>query len=690
MSEISFSKKRIEPLIHKFGINPETNNVFKGIIEMFNGMTEYQIWAINLVFNGISNIQEMQSIKEWLDKHSAMISKFSKHNLVAYTTADDMNLLVSEIEALNKILFVKKCISMFNTKQKKMLSDVIHINTLNHLNINNNSIFASWYNAFQKFNKLPFTRKSKFISLCSAFDSAASIKESLQNAVKQSYAWNKEDMLAFRDNNTPDSNIIFNKDNTVVLEIPSFHDSQLLCGGGRTGWCITREERYFHNYLDCETSETRKQYFLFNFDKPESDEIAHVGFTVSSLRGICNAHSTKNLALVDNHILYHGKNIDIYDILKMSKIGLSNFIKIEKNSNYEWNKESLCKYLDTIKDACSIVYNKGSKVIIQIKDERKCRNLINHTKLCAEGFINSTSNAYLIFNFNVDYNEDNSIILIATQFDMYGIEDAKTGYNVFGRNILDNKQLKDVDITLYEIIHNSNIQPEKLLHKYINSSDEESALKLIEDNPDLDVNYILNDSIPVFNAIRFGLLKVFNAIIASKNFNINVVDGFGEPILISMIYAYAACGLHDDKNEKQMHKMIDSVLHNSNVDLNQIDINLDTPINVAIEDISTMWIAKELVANKNVNINVINDYDRSALGNAIACDNINGIKLLATREDLVVREKDVMLAKRHNINLEDYIDMSQKGISVENVTVTNDNSDMSKYMQILASTSFKE
>ena len=256
--------------------------------------------------------------------------------------------------------------------------------------------------------------------------------------------------------------------------------------------------------------------------------------------------------------------------------------------------------------------------------------------------------------------------------------------NIFGRNISNDTKLKDIDITLDEIIHKSNIQPEKLLHKCINSSDEEDALKLIEDNPDLDVNYILNDNIPVFNAIRFGLLKVFNAIISSKNFNINVADGFGEPILLSMIYAYAACGLHDDKNKKQMHEMIDSVLHNSNIDLNQMDINLDTPINVAIEDKSTMWIAQELVANKNVNINVINDYDRSALGNAIACDNIDGIKLLATRSDLVVREKDVMLAKRHNINLEDYIDMSQKGISVENVTETSDSSEMNKYMKILA------
>lgn len=688
MSEISFSKKRIEPLINKFGINPETNNDFKSIIKMFNGMTEYQIWAINLVFNGISNIQEIQSIKEWLDKHSAMISKFSKHNLVAYTTSDDMNLLVNEIESLNKFLFVKKCINMFNTKQKKLLSDVIHINTLNQLSINNNTIFISWYRAFKQFNKLPFARKSKFISLCSAFDSAASIKESLFNAIKQSYAWNKEDMLAFRDNNTPNSNIIFDKDNIVVLEIPSFHDSQLLCGGGRTGWCITREERYFQSYLNCETNEKRKQYFLFNFDKPESDEIAHVGFTVSSLRGICNAHSTKNLALVDNHILYHGKNIDIYDILKNSKISLSNFIKIEKNPNYEWNKESLCRYLDTMKDAFCTVYSTDSKVIIKIISKRKCGKLISHTKLCAEDIINSSSNAYLIFNFNVNYDEETSIILALTQLDMYGIEEATLAYNIFGRNLLDNNKLKNIDNTLYEIIYNSNVQPEKLLHKYINSADEENALKLIEENPDLNVNYILNGSIPVFNAIRNGLLKVFNAIITSKNFNINVADGFGEPILISMIYVYAACGLHDDRNEKKLHKMIDSVLHNSNIDLNQIDINLDTPINVAIEATSTMWIAQELVANKNVNINVINDYDRSALGNAIACDNIDGIKLLATRPDLVVREKDVMLAKRHNINLENYIDMSHKDISVENVTMTNENSDVNKYMQILASTVF--
>ena len=688
MSEIIFSKKRIEPLIEKFEINPETNKDFRAIIEMFNGMTEYQIWAIKLVFSGVSNLQEIQTVKEWFDKHSTIISKLSKHNLVAYTTSDDMNLLISEMDAFNKILFVKKCISMFNTKQKKLISDAIHINSLDHLHINTNTIFTSWYKAFDKFNKLPFTRKSKFISLCSAFDSASEIKNSISVAVKQSYAWNKEDMLAFRDNNTPDSKIIFNQDNIVVLEIPSFHDSQLLCGGGRTGWCITRQEDYFKNYTESRERDKRKQYFLFNFDKPESDEIAHVGFTVSSINGICYAHSTKNLSLVGgNNIKYHGKNIDVYDILKMANISLSKFIKIEKNSNYEWTKESLCHYLDTIKDAFSVVYDSDSKLIIKLNETRKTGKLIDHTKLSLlDVEIGPQNNAYLIFNFGVNYDDESSIFLVFANVDPYGIETAYRAYNIFHRDVLDGSNLQGVDIKPSDFINNSNIIPEKLLHKYISLSDEENALKVIEDNPDLDVNYILNETAPIVNAINRDLTKVVNAIISSKKFDTNTSDGFGEPILISMIYAYMSCELHDKSNREAIQDMIVSVLENPNVDLNQIDINLDTAINVAIEDKSTMWIAEYLVANKNVNINVINDYDRSALGNAIACGNIQGIKLLATRPDLVVRTSDLALAKQQNIHLEDYIDMRQKGISVENVTLDVDNSDVKKYMKILAST----
>jgi hypothetical protein len=38
-----------------------------------------------------------------------------------------------------------------------------------------------------------------------------------------------------------------------------------MCGNGRTGWCLTREERYFNQYVKEQRDAT--QYFVFDFSK---------------------------------------------------------------------------------------------------------------------------------------------------------------------------------------------------------------------------------------------------------------------------------------------------------------------------------------------------------------------------------------------------------------------------------------
>ena len=108
----------------------------------------------------------------------------------------------------------------------------------------------------------------------------------------------------------------------------------------------------------------------------------------------------------------------------------------------------------------------------------------------------------------------------------------------------------------------------------------------------------------------------------------------------------------DDAN---LAKMIVDVLESESVDFNIQDINLDTAINIAAVKPKTLWVVKALASKPNVDINVINDFNRSALGNAIANSNIEAIKVLGQRSDLIVRKEDKLLAKKHNICLEELI-----------------------------------
>ena len=42
---MTYNKKQMQPLIDKYGINPETNKLFIKVCEMFDGQSNYQIWS---------------------------------------------------------------------------------------------------------------------------------------------------------------------------------------------------------------------------------------------------------------------------------------------------------------------------------------------------------------------------------------------------------------------------------------------------------------------------------------------------------------------------------------------------------------------------------------------------------------------------------------------------------------------
>ena len=242
MSEVVYSKKQIAPLIKKYGINPETNTLFQNIIKLFADTPNYQVWAVKVIFSKALPFEQLAFIKHWSDENKTLIKSLTKQNIVSYSSPSDLGNLLYEIEGLNMVSLVKNNINRFNTEQRHMLEKAIKPNTINGITAHKNRTFQSWYKIFVKFDKLPETRKKKFISLCSAYRDLDAMKEGLAKSTEESYQWNKEDMLAFMQNNAPDCKIVFNKDNIVILEIPSFNDSRKLCGGGRTDWCITREE----------------------------------------------------------------------------------------------------------------------------------------------------------------------------------------------------------------------------------------------------------------------------------------------------------------------------------------------------------------------------------------------------------------------------------------------------------------
>ena len=67
-----------------------------------------------------------------------------------------------------------------------------------------------------------------------------------------------------------------------------------------------------------------------------------------------------------------------------------------------------------------------------------------------------------------------------------------------------------------------------------------------------------------------------------------------------------------------------------------------------------IWVVKELASNPSVDINTIDDFGCTALTTAIRYKNIEAIKILSKRKDLIVRDKDIELAKEKGIDLTEF------------------------------------
>lgn len=685
MSELNYSKKQIQPLIDKYAINAETNTTFAKIINMFEGQPNYQLWGVKVVFSKAIKVDELEAIKNWADENKVLIKKLSKNgNIISYSSENDFKTLRTEMEGLCKIAFVKNIISRFNTDQRKLLSEEIKPDELNGLTCEKSAKFKEWFDLFNKFNRLSANTKTNVIGRMSAERNVSKIKTLLQQALKEKYAWNKEDLLSFVANNTPSCDVIYNDGDIVILDVKTYNDSNTLCYG-RTSWCITSSSSQWENYV---TSKKNKQYFFFDFSKPEKDELAHIGFTISETNGFHAAHSRGDGNLMNQGISYHGKNVNIQQALSKAGVGLGLFLKLKKNNRFKWSIESLVDFVKKNSSDLAIAYNKDNRLVINALTQTGLNKLCSHTFIkVANMIIDNMSKCYVLFDFNLPENDDKSIIAIYYRKDNYKIDTLNQMFDAFGTNIIEDKYLSKIGITSDNYLNREAVNPSILLHKLIDEGDEDGAIALIDKEKDIDINYEFNDRRPIFTAIENKMHRIVGKIIANEKFDGNVDDGFGESLIQNLLFAYYLDSTNkmSEKNANSVKEMINTIIDSGKFDLNFIDDNEDTVINIACNNPNMLWLVEKLAVRKDINVNCINDIGYTALGEAIRHGNEKAVEILGKREDLVVTNKDRDLAKKKGIDLDKYLKPQPfTETTVVNVsdTVTSEVADADKYNEI--------
>ena len=646
MSEINYSKKQINPLIEKYQINPETNKTFQSIITMFADQPNYHVWAIKCVFDNVISLTTLQHIKAFADENQTLISKLSKQNLVAYKTKADFEMLNKEISGAIALSIIKKGINQFNTNQREMLNKFVFPNgDVTPLFAATDSNFKKHIEFFKKLNSMSAPKRHNLIVTASAINSSTTqLISHINTAFNASYIWDKEDLLGFVKTNEKckDVKVIYDKDSIVILEIPNFGASEALCGGGRTAWCLTRESSYFNQYAG---KAENRQYFYFDFSKKENHELAHVGFTVNNKGGYCYAHSTNNNSMIGNGIRVGGQNINIQTLLKMANVNNNLFIHLNGIKGFAWNLEGLINIINANSNDVAMCLEKDGRVVVRLLTQQAFNTLCSNTLISSNElrFDNKTGIVYVLFDTNVDSNAEGCMVTVQCAKDKYGTMSVSHIWDAY-KGKVEESYLNKIGLPLSSFMAKEKIAPSILLHKLIDEGKEDEAVKLIESgDKDLDINYEFNQNTPIFSAINNNLAKVFGALIAHPSFNAAQYNAYGEPMLQSLIYSDRYQPSEGYKN------MIRTIITTKGYNLNAQNINLDTALSVAVERTETDWITDILVANPNVDINTVNDTNRTTFENALGSNNRHAVEALGHRPDLVIREETAFIGDKSSI-----------------------------------------
>lgn len=664
MSDLNYSKKQLAPIIAKFGINTETNTLFHRVIEMFGAQPNYHIWAVKSIFSNAVSIETLEAIKAWADNNSKFIHMLSKNgNIVSYTTKGDFIQLLDEINGINRILLVKNVISNFNTDQRRMLESATDIANINSLTAMTSPNFVKWHDLLSGFSHLHKTKKNKVVRVLSAVRDMAQLEKLIKDSLKESYVWDKEDMLNFVANNCPNVDVVYNMGPIVILDIPSYKDSHAICYG-RTQWCITRSSDYFRQYVT--DHQGNRQFFFFDFSKKENHELAHVGFTVNPTRGITNAHSTGNHSMLGEGISIDGSRWGINRLLTDNHITMSSLMKLKK-FNTPWALENVVALVNKTNGA-NIVLQKGTSLIVKVSSQNAMGTLAGFTLIPRDRIsCDAQSQVFIVFNFGVDINNDKSLYILSYKKDPYGILSIHEVFSTYGSLIKDENPLNELGISTNEFLDRGKIDPSVLLHKYLDEKDEAAAIELIEKESErIDVNRKFNDRTPATTAIEKKMYSAFAKIVAHPGFNGDVDDMYGESLPQGILWScYLDPGSKPTPEEdKMLRSMLITLINSGRFDLNYVDVNLDTLINIAASDASMNWLVEYLAVMPEVDPNKINDIDYTALGNALRHGNVEGVRILGQRPDLLIRDIDRQEAKNHGIDLNSLI----KPISFEEMS----------------------
>ena len=631
---MNYSKIQLNPIIKSLGIDVKSPE-FEEIIDLFDGQTNYHIWALKMYYKHITDMDTLKAVKKFTDKYQNMISSFERQTITAYNTPELMTQLIKEMIGATVLSDVKKCINGFNTLQRGLLrtyifgSETAEITPLQA----STSEFIEKCDLLLRFSKLHTGVKQVVIKLMSAVDNIEGILKGIKNSFEQTYIWEKSSLLDFikKDKRCSKVKVVYDKDSIVVLEIPDFDSCNALCFG-RAYWCLTRDENTFNSYA--KTNSSTKQFFYFDFSKDERCNVSHIGFTLDGTEFLY-AHDADNNNLIDTSIYatVRGKSgkMRIKDIIRAAEIPMDCFVRLN-GVPFEWSYYGVTNHL-TKNSFGKIVWSKDNRLCVEIDNEESFYGMFSNTMVNYYNLYVSIPNT-LIYGFidtNVNPNNEKCMVIITIRKDSFGVSEFRSAFDAFGHSFNFFDYAKTIGFDLDGFIEglNRNIQPELIMHKFLAENNEDKAIEILKANPDMDINFNFQGMNPIFIASSNGMYNFVDEMLNHPKFEANIVNAIDEPLLQTFIYDYRRMLYNHNQNMiDRYEKLIKTILANKSYDFNAVNGNLDSAIMVAAENSETNWIVKELLTKDGIDLNLVNDVGRTIIGNALFFDNTECFELV--------------------------------------------------------------
>lgn len=137
------------------------------------------------------------------------------------------------------------------------------------------------------------------------------------------------------------------------------------------------------------------------------------------------------------------------------------------------------------------------------------------------------------------------------------------------------------------------------------------------------------------------------------NVDINQKDRFGTNFAQFALYEYGIANSKGDQHEMDFCKSVfNKVVDNENFDINDVDMNEDTALNIAVEYECTLWAVEKILSKPNADVNRRNFFKSSPFTTAVISGNTKALELLIKRSDLVISENDINEAKQHGYEID--------------------------------------